>query len=117
VVLLVVSLRLPLAVENLTDGTPDRQPIAFYQLGYGVAAFGVGALQNVGVALPAIFAASGAVAVIMGYLSLVVAYRRPSPASLHPLPVQRQSISGHDDVQVFPRKPGFVGAQWALFKS
>ena len=60
--------------------------IAFYQLGYGVAAFGVGALQNAGVALPAIFAASVAAAVVMGCLSFVVAYRRSSPASLHPRP-------------------------------
>jgi hypothetical protein len=60
--------------------------IAFYQLGYGIAAFGVGAVQNAGVALPAIFAASSIVAVAMRGLSFVVDYRRPSPASLHPRP-------------------------------
>ena len=60
--------------------------IAFYQLGYGIAAFGVGAVHDAGVALPAIFAASSIVAVVMGGLSFAVAYRRPSPASLHPRP-------------------------------
>jgi fucose permease len=60
--------------------------IAFYQLGYGIAAFGVGAVHDAGVALPAIFAASSIVAVVMGGLSFAVAYRRPSPVSLHPRP-------------------------------
>jgi predicted MFS family arabinose efflux permease len=48
--------------------------IAFYQLGYGIAAFGVGALQDAGIALPAIFAASSIVAVGMGALSFAVAH-------------------------------------------
>jgi MFS family permease len=60
--------------------------IAFYQLGYGIAAFGVGPLLAAGVALSAIFAASAGVAVVMGALSFMVAHRRPSPASLHPRP-------------------------------
>jgi fucose permease len=60
--------------------------IAFYQLGYGIAAFGVGAVHDAGVALPAIFAASSIVAVAMGGLSFAVAHHRPSPASLHPRP-------------------------------
>jgi len=61
--------------------------IAFYQLGYGIAAFGVGPLRDAGIALSAIFAASAGVAVIMGALSFVVAHRRRSPASLHPRPL------------------------------
>jgi hypothetical protein len=60
--------------------------IAFYQIGYGLAAFGVGPMQSAGVTLPTIFAASAGVAVAMGALSFVVAHRRPSPASLHPRP-------------------------------
>ena len=60
--------------------------IAFYQLGYGVAAFGVGALRVAGVELPAMFAASAAVAVAMGGVSFLITHRRPSPASLHPRP-------------------------------
>jgi MFS family permease len=68
------------------SGAVPGAVIAFYQLGYGVAAFGVGPLYNAGVRLPAIFAASAVVAVVMGALSFVVAFRRPSPASLHPRP-------------------------------
>jgi Major Facilitator Superfamily len=60
--------------------------IAFYQVGYGLAAFGVGPLLSAGVRLPAIFAAGAMVAVGMGALSFVVAHGRPSPASLHPRP-------------------------------
>ncbi len=60
--------------------------IAFYQAGYGLAAFGVGPLISAGVGLPTVFAASAAVAVVMGGLSLVVAHRQPSPATVHPRP-------------------------------
>jgi fucose permease len=67
--------------------------IAFYQLGYGIAAFGVGAVHDAGVALPAIFAASSIVAVVMGGLSFAVAHRRPSPASLHPRPVSLEAAA------------------------
>jgi predicted MFS family arabinose efflux permease len=62
--------------------------IAFYQAGYGLAAFGVGPLISAGVGLPTVFAASAAVAVVMGGLSLVVARRQPSPATVHPRPAQ-----------------------------
>jgi MFS family permease len=58
--------------------------IAFYQLGYGIAAFGIGPLVDRGVGLPTIYALSAAVAVVMGAWSLVVARSRPSPGSLHP---------------------------------
>jgi MFS family permease len=60
--------------------------IACYQAGYGIAAFGVGPLVSAGVRLPVIFAASAAVAAAMGGLSLLVAHRRPSPATVHPQP-------------------------------
>jgi MFS family permease len=62
--------------------------IACYQVGYGIAAFGVGPLTNGGVRLSAIFAAAGVLSVVMGGLSLLVAHGRPSPASLHPRPAQ-----------------------------
>jgi MFS family permease len=62
--------------------------IAFYQLGYGIAAFGVGPLQDAGVELSTVYAVAAAVAVAMGAWSFAVAGRRPSPASLHPLPGQ-----------------------------
>ncbi|MGO8882379.1 MAG: MFS transporter [Streptosporangiaceae bacterium] len=59
--------------------------IAFYQLGYGVAAFGVGPLQHAGLSLSAIFGGTAAVAVLLVVLSFVVSppRRRSSrPAGL-----------------------------------
>jgi MFS family permease len=47
--------------------------IAFYQVGYGIAAFGIGPLLAGGVGLPAIFLAAAAIAVGMGVWSFVVA--------------------------------------------
>ena len=60
--------------------------IAFYQLGYGIAAFGVGPLRRAGLTLPELYGASAVVAVALGLLSLAVAHHRPSPRSLHPRP-------------------------------
>jgi predicted MFS family arabinose efflux permease len=60
--------------------------IACYQVGYGIAAFGVGPLLGSGLRLPAIYGVSAAVAAAMGLLSLVVARGRPSPRHLHPSP-------------------------------
>lgn len=50
--------------------------IAFYQLGYGIAAFGVGPLVDAGLPLSTVYALASVVAVIMGVLSFTVA-RRP----------------------------------------
>jgi MFS family permease len=58
--------------------------IAFYQLGYGIAAFGVGPLNDSGVGLPTIYTFSAVIAAGLGAWSFAVARRRPSPASLHP---------------------------------
>jgi fucose permease len=58
--------------------------IAFYQAGYGIAAFGIGPLVDGGVELTTIYALAAVVAVAMGAGSFVVARRRPSPAALHP---------------------------------
>jgi hypothetical protein len=58
--------------------------IAFYQVGYGIAAFGVGPLHDAGVGLPTIYAVAAGVAVVLGAWSFAVARHRPSPASLHP---------------------------------
>jgi predicted MFS family arabinose efflux permease len=60
--------------------------IAFYQVGYGIAAFGVGPLTGAGVKIAVIFGAAAVVAAVMGGLSLAVAHGRPSPAALHPRP-------------------------------
>ena len=59
--------------------------IAFYQLGYGIAAFGVGPLVDNGVELPTIYAFAALVATAMGLWSFVVARRRPAP-SVRPVP-------------------------------
>jgi fucose permease len=49
--------------------------IAFYQLGYGIAAFGAGPLQAAGVSLPTLYGLTATVAVAMGALSFAVARR------------------------------------------
>ena len=86
------SALLPLTIsfgqEELTAFTAAAAGgvIAFYQLGYGIAAFGVGPLLDGGVELPTVYAFAAVIAVAMGLWSFVVAGRRPSPASLHPRP-------------------------------
>ena len=87
------SVLLPLTISFGQRKLADRQAmvaggvIACYQVGYGLAAFGVGPLTSAGVRLPTIFAASAAVAAVMGGLSLAVAHRQPSPAAVHPRPL------------------------------
>jgi hypothetical protein len=46
--------------------------IAFYQLGYGVAAFGTGPLLDAGVSLSAIFGWTAVAAAAMGAISFAV---------------------------------------------
>ena len=46
--------------------------IACYQVGYGIAAFGVGPLRDAGLSLPALFGVSAVVAVVLGGLSFGV---------------------------------------------
>lgn len=58
--------------------------IAFYQLGYGIAAFGVGPLIDRGVPLSAVFGFCAVVAAGMGGWSFAVARGQPNPAALHP---------------------------------
>jgi predicted MFS family arabinose efflux permease len=50
--------------------------IAFYQLGYGIAAFGVGPLLDRGVTLTSVYGLSAAVAVAMGVASFGVTRAR-----------------------------------------
>jgi len=79
------SALLPLTIsfgeEELTTmaGAVAGGTIAFYQLGYGIAAFGVGPLQSAGIGLPGIFRGTAIVAAAMAGLSFLVARRRPSP--------------------------------------
>jgi fucose permease len=57
--------------------------IAFYQVGYGIAAFSVGPLLHAGIGLPQIFAGTAAVAVALSVLALFVA-GRGQPATARP---------------------------------
>jgi predicted MFS family arabinose efflux permease len=55
--------------------------IAFYQMGYGIAAFGVGPLQQkAGLSLATIFASAAIVALVMSALSFVVTKHQIAPA-------------------------------------
>ena len=49
--------------------------IAAYQLGYGIAAFGIGPLLDHGVELPTVYKFAALVAAGMGFVSLVVTRR------------------------------------------
>ena len=54
--------------------------IAFYQAGYGVAAFGVGPLQDLfGISLTTLFGATSLVAVVMGAIAIVVVRGQSRP--------------------------------------
>ena len=46
--------------------------IAFYQLGYGIAAFGTGPLQSAGVTLPTLFLITAGVALVLGACAFAV---------------------------------------------
>ncbi len=60
--------------------------IAFYQVGYGIAAFGVGPLQKTGLSLSAIFGGTALVAAALATVSFVVAPARPRPPGSGKLP-------------------------------
>jgi predicted MFS family arabinose efflux permease len=60
--------------------------IAAYQLGYGIAAFGAGPLQDAGVTLPAIFAIAAVAAGVMAVLSFGITRPGHTVPSLHPRP-------------------------------
>ena len=52
--------------------------IAFYQMGYGVAAFGVGPLHDAGLKLHVIFGVTTVVALAMAALARLVVHRHPT---------------------------------------
>ena len=54
--------------------------IAFYQIGYGIAAFGVGPLQTAGIDLHTIYGATAVVALALSVLSFVVVRPPRAPA-------------------------------------
>jgi predicted MFS family arabinose efflux permease len=53
--------------------------IAFYQVGYGIAAFGVGPLVDGGTSLSTIYGWTAVAAAGLALLSFAVARRQPSP--------------------------------------
>jgi len=83
---------LPLTIsfgqEQLVTMTPVTAGavIAFYQFGYGIAAFGAGPLQQHGVSLASLYGVAAVLAVVMGGLSFWVARRRHRVPYLHPRP-------------------------------
>jgi predicted MFS family arabinose efflux permease len=70
---------------TISDATAGMV-IAAYQVGYGIAAFGAGPLQDAGVELPAIFGAAAAASGVMIVLSFVIARPRHALVALHPRP-------------------------------
>jgi hypothetical protein len=96
---LACSALLPLTIsfgqEKLTGAATvvSGGVIACYQVGYGVAAFGVPPLTGAGVRVAVVFAVAAVVAAVMGCLSIVVARGRPSPAALHPRPAAPRPLS------------------------
>jgi MFS family permease len=60
--------------------------IAFYQAGYGIAAFGAGPLQSAGVSLSTIYGFTAIAALAMGLLSFVLARPQHRVHHMHPRP-------------------------------
>ncbi len=83
-----LPLTISLGQEKLTGfaASVASGVIACYQLGYGLAAFGVGPLRTAGLTLADLYALSAAVSAVLGLLSFAIARHRPSPAALHPRP-------------------------------
>jgi MFS transporter, FHS family, glucose/mannose:H+ symporter len=78
----------PLSISFAGDEFPrlssvtSGELIAFYQLGYGVAAFGSGPLRDfAGFSFSTIFAGAGAVAIGMGMLAVLIVRHMPAHAS------------------------------------
>jgi hypothetical protein len=55
------------------SGSVAGAVIAFYQVGYGLAAFGAGGLQDHGVSLSTLYTATAIAAAVMGLLSFALA--------------------------------------------
>jgi MFS family permease len=67
--------------------------IAAYQLGYGLAAFGAGPLQDAGVTLPTLFAIAAVAAGVLAILSFVIARPEHAVTAIHPRPSPSPSPS------------------------
>ena len=62
------------------SGSVAGAVIAFYQLGYGIAALGAGGLQDHGVSLSTLYAVSALAALVMGALSFALGVRQRTAA-------------------------------------
>jgi fucose permease len=86
------SALLPLTISLGQEALPAMSAsvaggiIAAYQVGYGIAAFGVGPLLSAGHTLSGIYGLTGFVAAAAGLLSFVLAHGRKSPRTIHPRP-------------------------------
>jgi len=69
-----LPLTISFAQEQLTtmSAAAAGMVIAFYQVGYGIAAFGTGPLRDAGVGFPALFAGTAVVAVLLGIGSFLL---------------------------------------------
>ena len=94
------SALLPLTISLGQEAFPrSRQPSPaasspFYQMGYGVAAFGVGPLISGGHTLSGIYGLTAIVAGLAAVLSFVLAHGRPSPKRVHPRPASHPAPVG-----------------------
>jgi predicted MFS family arabinose efflux permease len=68
--------------------------IAFMQVGYGLAAFGVGPLQKAGLSLSAIFGLIAIAAAALSLLSFVVTRGRPARSTRKPAHADRPQLLG-----------------------
>ena len=83
--------------------------IAFYQLGYGIAAFGVGPLKSAGVSLPTIFKFTAVIAAAMALLSFFVTRHRPTPSEPAAGSAVPQPRSGREHVTDRSDRSGIRG--------
>jgi MFS family permease len=65
------------------SGSVAGAVIAFYQVGYGLAAFGAGRLQDHGVSLSTLYTAAAIAALVMGSLSFALATQTRDVAGAH----------------------------------
>ncbi|BBH68406.1 hypothetical protein ACTI_50910 [Actinoplanes sp. OR16] len=81
------SALLPLTISLGQDALPSMSAavaggvIAFYQVGYGIAAFGVGPLVDDGVGLATVYGWAAITAIVLSLLSFAVVRRHPVAAS------------------------------------
>jgi predicted MFS family arabinose efflux permease len=88
-----LPLTISFAQENLVaiSGATAGLVIAFYQLGYGIAAFGTGPVVDSGVSLSTLFAVAAVAAVVMGAMSFAITRTEPAAKDEEPASVWTRS--------------------------